>query len=60
MCFAILGMLAVPSMKLLRCRAISSALVSRVFVDQAARETLSATLIPSTAAGGTDGERWTR
>ena len=31
----------------------------RVFVDQAARETLSATLTPSTAAGGADGERWT-
>jgi hypothetical protein len=29
------------------------------FVDQAARETLSATLTPSTAAGGADGERWT-
>jgi hypothetical protein len=29
------------------------------FVDQAARESLSATLTPSTAAGGADGERWT-
>ena len=29
------------------------------FVDQAARETLSATLTPRTAAGGADGERWT-
>ena len=28
------------------------------FVDQAARETLSATLTPRTAAGGADGERW--
>jgi hypothetical protein len=31
----------------------------RVFVDQAARETLSATLPPGTAAGGADGERCT-
>jgi hypothetical protein len=30
-----------------------------VFVDQAARETLSATLTPSTAAGGAEGERCT-
>ena len=29
----------------------------RVFVDQAAREILSATLTPSTAAGGADSER---
>jgi hypothetical protein len=27
--------------------------------DQAARETLSTTLTPSTAAGGAEGERWT-
>jgi hypothetical protein len=31
----------------------------RVFGDQAARETLSATLTPSTAVGGANGERWT-
>ena len=31
---------------------------SRVFVDQAAHKILSATLTPSTAAGGADGERW--
>ena len=31
----------------------------RLFVDQAARESLSATLTPSTAAGGADGERCT-
>ena len=35
------------------------ALDGRVFVDQAARETLSATLTPSTAAGGAEGERCT-
>jgi hypothetical protein len=34
----------------LRCMAVQ---------DQAARETLSATLTPKTAAGGADGERWT-
>jgi hypothetical protein len=28
-------------------------------VHQAAREALSATLTPSTAAGGAEGERWT-
>jgi hypothetical protein len=31
----------------------------RVFVDQAAGETLSATLTPSTAAGGADGDQCT-
>jgi hypothetical protein len=31
----------------------------RVFVDQAAHETLSATLTPSTAAGSADGDRCT-
>jgi len=30
-----------------------------VFVDQAARETPFASLTPSTAGGGADGERWT-
>ena len=29
------------------------------FVDQAARETLFATVTPRTADGGADGERWT-
>jgi hypothetical protein len=35
------------------------ALDGRVFVDHAARETLSATLTPSTAAGGAEGDRCT-